>query len=151
VATAKEPPQPVKDQASRIYQNAAQTLAGMEEHLKQANETARPGLQRALDATKGSDKRKGKGKGQAIRDIQGVFKSVDGVQSTITVTTSSQGKDAERTFALTKEILKLMGAPLGELKAGAPLRLILSEDGQRVIGIQPSKGGNGDDGQKNQK
>jgi hypothetical protein len=152
VATAKEPPQTVKDQASRIYQNAAQTIAGMEEHLQQANENARPGLQRALDATKkGSEKSKGKGKGQAIRNIQGVFKSVDSVQSTITVTTSSQGKDAERTFALTKEILKLMGAQVGELKSGVQLRLILSEDGQRVIGIQPGKGGNSDDGQKNQK
>jgi hypothetical protein len=67
------------------------------------------------------------------------------------VTTSSQGKDAERTFALTKEILKLMGAQVGELKSGVQLRLILSEDGQRVIGIQPGKGGNSDDGQKNQK
>jgi hypothetical protein len=52
VAAAKEPPQPVKDQVSRIYQSAAQTVAGMEENLQQANENARPGLQRALDATK---------------------------------------------------------------------------------------------------
>jgi hypothetical protein len=52
LATVKEAPQPVKDQVSRIYQNAAQTIAGMEEHLQQANENARPGLQRALDATR---------------------------------------------------------------------------------------------------
>jgi hypothetical protein len=52
VATAQEPPQAVKDQVSRIYQSAAQTIADMEENLKHANENARPGLQRALDATK---------------------------------------------------------------------------------------------------
>jgi hypothetical protein len=59
LATAKEPPQPVKDQVSRIYQSAAQTVAGMEEHLQQANENARPGLQRALDATKKGSAGKG--------------------------------------------------------------------------------------------
>jgi hypothetical protein len=143
----------------------------MEEHLQQANENARPGLQRALEATKkspdkgwktpekGWEKSKGKGKGLiakgdkddggVVRNIQGLFKSMDGAQ--ITVTMQVQGKDAERTFPLTREILKSLGKSSPELTAGTPLRLLLSEDEKRVIGIQPGKGRNGDDGQKDQK
>ncbi len=56
LATAKEPPSSVKDQVSKIYQSAAQTTADIEEHLKQAGPNARPALQRALDATRNSNK-----------------------------------------------------------------------------------------------
>lgn len=68
LATAKEPPQPVRDQAERILRDTAQSVAEMEKHLKDAPADVRPGLERALEATrkgweKGKGKAKGKGKG----------------------------------------------------------------------------------------
>jgi hypothetical protein len=71
VATAKEPAQPVKDQADRIFQNAAGAVAAMEDNLQKADDKAKPAIQGAIDATKkapeknkGKGKAKGKGKGE---------------------------------------------------------------------------------------
>jgi hypothetical protein len=52
VVTAKAPPQAVMIEATRIAQNADQAVEVMESHLKQAPKTARPGLERAIEASK---------------------------------------------------------------------------------------------------
>jgi hypothetical protein len=65
VATAKAPPQAVMDQAARIFENADQTIANMQKHLERASKTARPGLERAIEASKkgkAHDKKSGKAK-----------------------------------------------------------------------------------------
>jgi hypothetical protein len=73
--TAQEPPQTVKDEVSRIYQNAAQTIAEMEKNMQAAPKSTQGGFQRALEATKkkapplrdplnDSDKKTGRGNSQ---------------------------------------------------------------------------------------
>jgi hypothetical protein len=65
VVTAKAPPQEVMDKAELIFQNAEQTIANMQKHLDQASKTARPGLERAIEASKkgkAHEKKTGKAK-----------------------------------------------------------------------------------------
>jgi hypothetical protein len=156
VATAKQPPQSMKAQADRIFQNAAQTVADMEKHLEQASEGMRFGFEKGVGKSNPESKGKSpptKEGGKGPRTIHGVLKSVNGANSTITVTTKVQGKEAESTYALTKDILSAIGAKafkLGDLKTGMELNLRLSEDRRMVIDINQGRGSN-EKGQKENK
>ena len=64
-ATLKEPPQAVAKEAQRIFQSTTDAVTEMEKHLQKAPAVARPGFEKAIEATKkGWEKHKGKGKGK---------------------------------------------------------------------------------------
>ncbi len=77
--------------------------------------------------------------------VTGVYKTADGAKS-ITVTVKAGGEAAEKTFDLAKDVRVSFGggkggkvaeeAKLADLKAGAPVRLLLSLDGKSAVAIQ---------------
>jgi hypothetical protein len=153
LATAKAP-EPLKDQADRIFKNAAQTVADMEKHLEKAGKGNGIGLERAVQASKKvAEKGKGWGKGKdkdnpgkankddggkGPRNMQVTLKSLDAARNAITVVTRVQGKDAERTFGLSKELQAVVNLAVlqADPKTGVRLQLQLSEDRRTVIGVQ---------------
>jgi hypothetical protein len=155
LATAKEPAPPVKAEAERIFQFAADAIASMEKSLEQAPQGSRLGWEKALEATKKSfEKSKGKGKGapagkgkdkteKGPREIRGTLLRIDAGAGTVTLSVRSHGKESMSTYALTKEALKAMAGK----SVGATLHLHLAEDRRTVIEIRPG----GNDGERNQK
>lgn len=64
-ATAKGPPQAVAKETQRIFQSTTDAVTEMEKHLQNAPAIARPGFEKALEATKkGWEKHRSKGKGK---------------------------------------------------------------------------------------
>jgi hypothetical protein len=78
-AAAKEPAQPVLDEAERVIKNAGQALLEMEKNWQQAPDAGKVGLERALDATwQGWQKSKGKGPPALRNPIQNSDKKSPG-------------------------------------------------------------------------
>ncbi len=147
LASAKELPQPVKADAKRIFESVEETVGNMMKNLQLVPEEVRQGFERPLEATKkGFDKSKGKGKGP--REINGIFKSIDAVNGTITVSTKVKGKESDLTYKLTKEMLSTFKGK-ANLASAIELQLRLSDDRKMVIDINVRKGGH--DGERNQK
>lgn len=154
LAAAKEPPAPIKLQAERIIESAAQAVADMQKDLETAPADARPGWEKALEATKkGFEKNKVSGKGNAgkgPRDIRGQLRNIDPAKGTITVAAKIKGRDGAYTFALTKDVVSFIttrSVP-SDWRVGMEVQLRLSDDRQAVIDIKTAKG---NDGQRNQK